>query len=117
MWSQRFCRHILKPPYYVFSFQVDILYLNNQKILILYKISVLKVFTYNSNVSIYLDHGQNEMEDAEEGVYRNLNITGPEFADGLMMKMKQKKILAKYSAQSHQISQAVRLFHPDLTLV
>lgn len=80
--------------------------------LILSIVSFLKVFVYNWNGSkhTYLDYRQNEMEDAEEGVCRNLNIKWPGFADGLVMKMKQKKILAKYSAQNHQTLLALEAF-------
>lgn len=60
----------------MFSFQVEILYLNNQKLLILSVVTFLKVSVYKLNGSNhpYLDYGQNEMEDAQAGVCRNLNL-------------------------------------------
>lgn len=81
--GQKICGHILKLPHYAFSFQVDTLYLNNQKILILSIVPVLIEFVCNSNGSklTYLDCGQNEMKDVEDSVCKNLNINQPEFAD------------------------------------
>ena len=74
--GQRICGHILMLPHHAFSFQVDTLYLNNQKILILIIVPVLIEFVCNSNGSklTYLEYGQNEMKDVEDGVCKNLNI-------------------------------------------